>query len=486
MKVFLGFLLSCFLSSLAFADKPNVVIVMTDEHNLRTLGCYREQMTEDQAFVWGKGVKVDTPHIDSLARGGALLSNFYVASPSCSPSRATFMTGLYPHKTGVPNNDLPMDDSMVTFAEVLADNGYATGYLGKWHLDGKGKPQWGPERKFGWNDNRYMFNRGHYKKLIDTDGGPKVDAPIKSDGIPGYDVGDADETTYATDFLMDRTLDFIRDNKDGPFCVMLSLPDPHGPNTVREPYHSRFMGLEFQTPKTMRKTAEQTPAWTEMGGNNYIKEPKLNPSQMAAIFGMVQCIDDNIGELLETLSELGIRENTVVLFTSDHGDLMGEHRRHNKGVPFEMSVKSAFIINYPGNIPSGKVVEGTMTSADVGPTLLSLVGVKDKLPNAHGRSFSKRLLNKNLNPKSDAISYFRGSTNHPSWVASVSSGYKLIISDIDNPWLFDLEKDPDELNNVYDDPAYKAVRIKHTAALKRWLIKTEDPAFEIEGFAKWL
>lgn len=280
-----------------------------------------------------------------------------------------------------------------------------------------------------------------------------MDALVKSDGIYGYDVGDADETTYATDFLMDRTLDFIRENKGGPFCMMLSLPDPHGPNTVRERYHLRVMALEFQTPKIMHKTAEQTPVWTEMGGNNYIKEPMLNQSQMAAIFGMVQCIDDNVGKLLETLNELGIRENTVVLFTSDHGDLIGEHRRHNKGVPFEMPAKSAFVINYPGNIHAGKVVEGTMTSSGIGPTLLSLVGVEEKLPNTHGRNFSKRLLNRKLNPKSNAISHFRSSPNHPSWIASVSSEHKLIISDIDNPWLFDLVKDPDELSNVYDDPS---------------------------------
>ncbi|MDP7559700.1 MAG: sulfatase-like hydrolase/transferase, partial [Planctomycetota bacterium] len=86
---------------------------MTDEHNFRTLGCYREQLSKDQAFVWGKGVKVDTPHIDSLAKEGALLTSFYVSSPVCSPSRAAFVTGLMPHLTGVSTNDIPMHDHMV-------------------------------------------------------------------------------------------------------------------------------------------------------------------------------------------------------------------------------------------------------------------------------------------------------------------------------------------------------------------------------------
>lgn len=123
------------------ADRPNLVIVMTDEHNLRTLGCYRDLMAPEQAYVWGEGVAVDTPHIDSLATEGALLSNFFVSTPVCSPSRAAFLTGKYPHQVGVPTNDLPMYDDTVTIAEVLGREGYATSYIGKWHLDGTGKPQ---------------------------------------------------------------------------------------------------------------------------------------------------------------------------------------------------------------------------------------------------------------------------------------------------------------------------------------------------------
>ncbi|MDA0348728.1 MAG: sulfatase-like hydrolase/transferase [Verrucomicrobia bacterium] len=214
MKHFITVFLVLLTWSSAFAaSKPNVVIVMTDEHNFRTLGCYRDQMSEDQAFMWGKGVKVDTPNIDALATGGALLTSFYVTSPVCSPSRAAFVTGMYPHLTGVPTNDIPMHGHMVTFADVLGRNGYATSYIGKWHLDGDGKPQWEPERKFGWQDNRFMFNRGHYKKFEETEDGARVDAPAGRDGIPGYQVGEADEESYATDFLMDRTLEFIQKNK---------------------------------------------------------------------------------------------------------------------------------------------------------------------------------------------------------------------------------------------------------------------------------
>ena len=126
--------LSVWVASVSQGAGPNLVIIYTDEHNFRTLGCYREQLRPEEAYVWGEGVKVDTPHIDSLAREGSLCTSFYVATPVCSPSRASFISGLYPHATGVPQNDLPMNDNVLTFAEVLHSNGYATGYLGKWHL----------------------------------------------------------------------------------------------------------------------------------------------------------------------------------------------------------------------------------------------------------------------------------------------------------------------------------------------------------------
>ena len=138
-------------------SQPNVIIIQTDEHNLRTLGCYREQMNEDQAFVWGKGNQVDTPNIDSLARDGLICTNYFASSPVCTPSRASWVSGLYPQATGSASNNLPLKDSIITFAEVLRQRGYATSYLGKWHLDGDAKPGWAPARKFGFSDNRFMF-----------------------------------------------------------------------------------------------------------------------------------------------------------------------------------------------------------------------------------------------------------------------------------------------------------------------------------------
>lgn len=478
----IGMLMVC---TTILARPTNLVVIMTDEHNIRTLGCYRELMADAQAFPWGEGVAVETPHIDSLARDGALLENFYVSTPVCSPSRAAFLTGMFPHQVGVPTNDLPMYDETRTFAHVLGDAGYATSYIGKWHLDGDGKPQWEPERKFGWQDNRYMFNRGHYKNFKDTPDGPRVNAPMGDDGIPGTQLGDADEASYATDFLMDRTLDFIRQEKDGPFCVMLSLPDPHGPNRVRWPYDTMYLNFTYEAPRTMFKTEEQTPNWIDRVGHNYVLNQQLNQMQMAAIFGMVKCIDDNIGRLLDELEDLGLTEDTLIVFTSDHGDFMGEHRRHNKGLPYEASAKVAFLLKSPGEVPAGKRIQASMTSADFGPTILSLLDIPGRLPSGPGRDFSQEFVDGRMEVASSRATYLRASTVSPNWLAVTDSRHKLVISNRETPWLIDLQVDPDELENHYENPTYAEVRARLTHDLQMWMEQVEEPARRDPGYMRW-
>ena len=139
-------------SSLVFSKPLNLLVIQTDEHHFKTLGCYGNRI-------------VQTPNIDWIARSGAIATSFYATSPVCSPSRAALVSGRYPQNTPVVTNNVPLDDSIITFAEILRRKGYSTGYAGKWHLDGSEKPQWGPKRKFGFEDNRFMFNRGHWKKF---------------------------------------------------------------------------------------------------------------------------------------------------------------------------------------------------------------------------------------------------------------------------------------------------------------------------------
>jgi arylsulfatase A-like enzyme len=456
--------------------RPNLVIVQTDEHNFRTLGCYRATLTAEQALMWGDAV-VETPHIDAIADRGALCTRFYATTPVCSPSRASFVSGLYPQHTPVVTNDIRLNDGIVTFAELLRRAGYVTGYLGKWHLDGEGKPQWAPERRFGFEDNRYMFNRGHWKQLEDTPEGPRVKTS-NPDGEPTYAIQGADEQSFTTDFLTDRTVEFIHAHRERPFCVMLSLPDPHGPDTVRPPYDTMFQDQTYRQPRSALKPDQGLPSWGQKQNGNY---------DQANYYGMVKCIDDNVGKILDALRETEVLDQTIVVFTADHGDLRGEHHRQNKGVPYEGSAKIPFVIAYPGRIPPGQIIHQALGCVDFLPTILGLMDVATA-GDHHGRDASMLLTTGQAPAGWNDVSVLRGTGLEPGWLAAVTSRYKLVVSTSDDPWLFDLENDPDELVNRFLESAYRPTVGQLARELAEYGQRYDDPRaanLDIQADLQW-
>ncbi|MCH2180558.1 MAG: sulfatase [Mariniblastus sp.] len=442
-------------------EKMNLIVIMTDEHNFRTLGCYRKTMEGRQAYMWGPDV-VETPHIDSLAEQGALCSSFYATTPVCSPSRACLISGLYPQKTPVVKNNIPLNDDIVSFAEILGQQGYATGFAGKWHLDGTAKPGWEPKRKFGFADNRYMFNRGHWKKLDLTKTGAKVAA--RKNGGPSYDVDGADEQTFTTDFLIDRLIDFVDKNRSQPFCYMVSLPDPHGPDTVRQPYDSMYQEHQYLKPTTFDKPDEGLPSWGQKQKSGF---------GMASYYGMVKCIDDNIGRLIEHLDKAGILDQTVIVFTADHGDLRGEHHRQNKGVPYEGSTRVPFLVRFPGKIKPGTRVDQALTSIDFAPTILPMMGIQTDRE-FDGRNASALFQSEPADPWQD-ISIVRGTGDKQGWLMAVTDRYKLVVSATDPPWLFDLQRDPDEVVNLFSHPGYREIARQLATSLREYGEQHQDP-----------
>jgi len=426
------------------SKRPNLLVIHTDQHNFRTLGCYRETLPPEQAFMWGKDAVVETPNIDWLARNGAICTRFYATSPVCSPSRATFVSGQYPQNTHVVANQIAMSDDVITFAEILSRAGYSTGYAGKWHLNGKRNPDWAPERRFGFKDNRYMFNSGHWKQLEDTPDGPRVKA--REDNRPSTSVLGADEKSYTTDWLADKTVDFISSNSDKPFCYMLGIPDPHPPYSVRPPYDIAYKGMTFRKPHTYSIPEQDAPEWAT--------EENFAYSQ-SQYFGMVKCIDDNVGKILACLRDTKLIESTIVVFTSDHGSMLAEHNREHKGVPFEASARIPFVIYYPARIPAGTVVTAALGTVDFLPTILGLMDVatagKEEGQDA-GALFTG---GKPAADWKDTI-FVRGSgTGEEDWVAAFTVRYKLIVSPRKDPWLIDRQQDPDEIRNFCFAPAYR-------------------------------
>ncbi len=459
------------ISAAPKSDQPNVLIIKTDEHSFRTLGCYRKLMTNDQAFVWGEGVEVKTPNLDRIANEGAICTSYYSACPVCTPARASFVTGLYPVHTGAPQNDMPMLNSVETFATVLQKEGYATSYVGKWHLDGQAKPGFAPARKFGFADNRYMINRGHWKAIEhDENGKPFIPNLSDDNDRQMVNVATTTDENYTTDFLTNRALEIIERDKNQPFCLFLSIPDPHDPNSVRAPYNKMFADVKFKDPKTMSEALLDKPYWA-LGR----QEKELSQKHMQDYFGMVRCIDDNIGRVLDYLDENGLAENTIVVFTADHGDLLYEHNRRNKGVPYEASVKIPFIIRWPAKIPAGKIIEKAYNGSDFAPTLLSMMGAS-KLKKFHGRDDAKSFVSNEKVVKSDELTYVSGPSG--AWAGAFNSRYKFILTARDIPWLFDLEVDPDETKNFATDPKYAKIANEMQSWLKVQINKFEDPVLK--------
>ena len=439
------------------AQRPlNLLVIQTDEHHFGTLGCYGSHI-------------VKTPHIDRLAKEGAICMSFYATTPVCSPSRAALVSGLYPQKTPVVTNNIPLSDKVVTFAELLRRRGYATGFAGKWHLDGFGKPQWAPKRKFGFEDNRFMFNRGHWKKFEDTDTGPRVGSRDKK-GRPTYAVNEADEKSFSTDWLCNKAIDFVDKHHAKPFCYMLSLPDPHGPNTVRAPYDTMYQDVEVPIPATLKRTANQTPGWGRSANVTAAQLRRLMP----AYYGMVKCIDDNIGRILARLDEHGILDRTIIVFTSDHGDLCGEHGRLNKGVPYEGSARIPFLVRCPGQIPGGRIVHEALSCIDFLPTIMAMMDVE--VPHRVDGRDASALLAGNTDKWHD-LTFLRSASSGSPWLAAVSAQYKLVLSAADEPWLIDVQADPKELTNLAQQPEHqKRLAAMRTALAEYALVHQDDHA----------
>lgn len=463
-------------------SQPNILIIHTDEQNFRTLGCYREHLDAEQAFPWGKGNNAETPNIDRLAKHGVLFNRCYATCPLSGPSRSSFLSGLYIQHSGVFTNDMVLDEQAPTFAAILREHGYVTGYIGKLHLNGKGRPEWQPDRDFGFTDNRYMYNRGHWKKIVDTPQGPQFRMQASAEST--------DSLTFTTDYLTNRTLDFIRQHKDTVFCCMLSLPDPHSANVVRKPYNQMYKSMKIQPPVSATTDTAGLPAWAH--GENL---PADRMEDMAGYFGMIRCIDDNIGRIIRTLQENDIFRNTIIVFTSDHGDMCGQHGLVNKGVPYDDAARVAFIVSYPAGMPEGICVDHVVSVADFAPSLLSFLNITSPTT-FDGRNLSALWQGKKLPDKYDDVVFMRAHTASKlksdwdqtpiekrfHWIAAVTPAYKLVYSAYpsDVPCLFDLKKDPDETVNYFDDPAYKKVVQRMTRQLIEYGEKYEDPRMQTE------
>lgn len=424
--------------------RPNVIVFFTDQQRFDTTGVHGNPM----------GL---TPNFDRIAQMGTHVANAFTCQPLCGPSRAALQTGRYATATGVFRNEINLDPEIPTLGRVFAENGYRTGYIGKWHLAG-GDPV-PPDMRGGYEEwlaaNHLEFVSDAYDtRLTDGDG--------VEHRLPGYRV----------DAMTDAAIRYIDAHKEDPFLLFVSFLEPHhqnhtddypAPTGYREELQKRLW-----TPPDLQ-TLQGTSSW-----------------HLPGYYGMVKRLDEALGRLLDAVKSLGLEDDTIVLFTSDHGCHFKTRNDEYKRSCHESSIRVPLALTGPG-FDSGGRVRALVNNTDIAPTLIDAAGIP--VPESmQGRSILPLL----RNPKSEwreetFVQISETETGRAirtaRWKYAVTAPYDAEQSgaaEYEEKALYDLENDPYELVNLIGMPAFAAVTDDLRARLLDWIsrIEGENPTIK--------
>ncbi|MDP3520098.1 MAG: sulfatase-like hydrolase/transferase [Hydrogenophaga sp.] len=521
--------------------QPNFLIFITDQHRADHLGCYGN-------------TQVKTPHIDALAHSGARFDRAYVANPVCMPNRGSIMTSRMPSVHGARSNGVPLPLESVTFADLLAEFGYHTGFIGKSHLQNmEDKPPLLPptvqlpdtdksriysearresvdpaayeqELRSRWQDPQHKISLPYYgfqdvilcNHHADECFGDwlrwlQVEHPELAGRLgrehgardPRYVAPQAwktqlDEFTYPTHFIAEQTSQWIRrhvtDHPEQPFAVMCSFPDPHHPWTPPGRYWDMYKPEDIRVPETMGADGEVAPhvRWLmdeRKGGQAKLDGPRLFAAtvrevqeMIALTYGMITNIDDRIGMVMETLRACGADSNTVVIFTSDHGDLMGDHGIVLKGpLHYQGLVRVPMIWREPGASPVDAVAREDLTSSiDLGAAIIHRAGIA--APNGvQGKPL--------FTPSGEPVHTGREAVlieenqqraylgfERPVKVRTIVTRTHRMSVFVEGDWgeLYDLKSDPLEQHNLWDAPHAQVLKCDLMQQLVQLLMEHSD------------
>jgi len=419
--------------------KPNVVFVLTDQWRAQATG-----YSGDPNLI-GK-----TPNLDRIADSGINFRNAVSTTPVCTPYRAALLTGQYPTTTGMIFNDLHLPEEAYTMAEMFKQSGYTTAYIGKWHLDGMIRDQFTPpERRQGFEYWKALEVSHEYNELVYYEG----DNPEKKQW-PGY--GPYDET--------DDAISYIEQHADGdkPFLLVLAVGAPHFPhNSAPEEKQALFR-----------------PEDIVLRGNVTDEFKDSARTEAAGYYAHIAALDTSIGKLHAAIEEAGISDNTIFVFTSDHGEMMGSQGwwPKQKQVAWAESVKVPFLLQYPAHYGNEKIaVDAPINTPDILPTLLAMAGLPiatsiegEDMTRAIGDNDAakdKAALIMNVSPFAGDFDEYRG----------IYTSRYAYVETLDGPsMLFDLDKDPLQLNNLVDHPDYEELQAQLDLSLQRELEKVGD------------
>ncbi len=470
--------------------RKNILLIVTDQQRRDTLGCYGAPTCR-------------TPHIDGLAERGVRFDAAYTPTSPCSPARAALFTGLYPHKNNVSVNDDVLNQDVPNLATELGDAGYNLGYAGKWHVDGARVPsEYGFEGKdfpgYGYPPTdglveglRYM-QRGsrppHYKEYLEARG---LEPPRVVEAFYGDNPGKQQQEMYAlqsgtvessfeymmSEFAIDLMKRFKDDDK--PFFLWANFWGPHTPCFVPEPYYSMYDPSEIPQEPSFTETWERKPRVQELyerywglssGGWDSWREI------VARYWGYVTMIDDLVGRMLDALRSLGLEEDTLVIFTTDHGDMMGAHRLIEKGpFTYEECYHLPMVIAHPDCEAPGSVCNEFVYLHDLFPTFLEMAGATPpEVPD--NQSILDNILGRQTPTGRDSIYTAFQSQIFPFPQRMIRTRtHKLVYNVSDIGELYDMVTDPWEMRNLIDMPETEAIQNELLDRMREHMVRLDDP-----------
>ena len=479
------------------ASRPNLLFIFTDQQRADTMRCYGNDV-------------IQTPNLDALADTAFVFENAYVSAPVCTPSRATILTGLYPQNHGAIANNVPLDHSHRTIAEMLPEE-YESAYFGKWHLGDEVVRQRGFDRWLSIEDDyrqyysksEYLSEFSDYHQFL-VESGFEPDAESYGGRVFSRSMAARLPVEYTkASFLGRRVAEFLDEERDGPFALYVNFLEPHDP--YDGPFNDLYQRDELETgPAFARKPSDEASLRHRLRADFYSDQVMdgidLSTEEgmrevRARYWGNVTLMDRAVGVMLEALEASGHADDTVVVFTSEHGDMLGDHGMVRKMVLYEEAIKVPLLVRAPWLSTSGEPVEGRVHHVDLVPTLLDLLDVP--LP-AHldGISRVPVLRGETTLAGNDVVvewneppgrRYAEHKMTVPDlehqllsgqpWRTIVSSaGWKLNLNVEDRCELYDLNDDPYELRNLYDAPE-QTDRVRDlTARVREWQERTGDEA----------
>lgn len=441
-------------------QSPNIVFITTDQQNCNTLGCYG-------------GQKIQTPHLDRFAAQGTVLENAFVTCPLCVPSRGSMLLGRYPHVSGVMLNDdgreIAEHRDIRGLSDVLHGNGYDCAYLGKWHLGHEDEPQHGFHA--GWR----TFLRESYEDWLAETGQFAFPAQMTEHRRHYVPFALAHDT-----YVADQSIQFLQAHRQSPrpFALWCALRAPHDPyvGPMTDFYRAEDMVLPENGGDDLRnKPACHRENWSQRYKRTveHIGCPEDFKPVIARYQGLARFVDANVGRVLEAIDQLGLGEETIVIFHADHGDMMGGHGLIGKGpYMYEETNRVPFIIRYPSVIQAGRRMKGLFSLVDIAPTVLELAGISHQEP-FDGISAATAMREAAAHNRSAVFAETFEILDQRCVIFSVRTErwkYNFYCGDKDE--LYDMQCDPMELHNLAEDeghvPVVKALQEK----LGAWLEET--------------